>query len=367
MLNFIYFILILGLIVLVHEFGHFITAKIFGVYVYEFSIGMGPKLFSFKGKNKETTYSLRLLPIGGFVALAGEEPYDEKAKDIPDNRKLDNIAIWKRFIIMIAGIFNNILLALILFFIIGLSFGVENQKPIIEEVKKDSAFYKAGIKENDKIIKVDDHKVKTIDDLTFALFVNDEIENKKSTEFTVLRDNKKYKFTVIPEIVEEEVKIDEYEKDIVKRKLYGFSLKTFEEKTFKNLIKYPFIKVHTNIKQMTNVFKLLFKGKLGADAFAGPVGIYKVVGDTNKSSGFLGILVLTALFSINVAYLNLLPIPIFDGGKILFLLIEKIRGKKMDEKVENYLNIISAILLILLALLITVFDIGRLFKWKRIL
>lgn len=350
-MNLIYFLIILGIIVLVHEFGHFIMAKLFGVYVFEFAIGMGPKIFEIKGK--ETNYTIRLLPLGGFVSLAGEEDVVEKSKEISENRRLNNKKIYQRFLIMIFGIVNNFILAFIIFFLVFLFKGAPSQSTKIIDVEKNSPAYHSGLMKNDKIIAINFDKISTQDDINLIMFLN---KNKKLT-FVVKRNEKIEFISVTPEKIKEKIDGKEYE-----RYRYGISLSANKETGFLNAIKNSYLKIKSNVKSMIKVFKLLFSGKLGLNAFSGPVGIYNVVKDQNKSNGFLGLVILTAILSINVGFLNLLPVPIFDGGKIFFLLIEKIFNKKIDPKIELTLSLIFIVLLVIFTIYITGVDIWKMIK-----
>ena len=150
----IYMILMLGIIVFIHEFGHFIFAKKAGIYVYEFSLGMGPRIFKFKRKNDETEYSIRLFPIGGYVQMAGEELEDDK--DIPEDKKMQSKTWMQRFLTVIAGIMFNFILAIVLLFVVGLTVGAPTNKPYITQV--DEGINSSLIKENDKILAVNGKK-----------------------------------------------------------------------------------------------------------------------------------------------------------------------------------------------------------------
>ena len=163
----IYFILILGLIILVHEFGHFIFAKKFGIYVYEFSLGMGPKIFGKKDKKNETEYCLRLIPIGGFVQLAGEEVDDDDK--IPKDRKLYSKKVWQRFLVMFFGAGNNFILAFLVLFLAALIWGAPNMDPVITKVTEGYPMEEAGISSKDKILSINDHKTSTMDDVRLYL------------------------------------------------------------------------------------------------------------------------------------------------------------------------------------------------------
>lgn len=350
MLTLIYFILILGIIVLVHEFGHFIFSKIFGVYVYEFSIGMGPRLFGTKKKKGKTQYNVRAFPIGGFVALAGEDP-TEKDPEVPKGGYLYEKPIWQRFIIMGAGVFNNFLLALILLFGIGLFHGAIDMTPVVTSLDESMPMYEAGIREGDKFISINGNKVSTQDDARVYLA----LENDGSaTEFVMERDGIEYKYSVTPvEVEDEETKEKSFK--------YGITFERKLEHGFLPAVRFSFEQFGSYFKQIIITFKYLFTGKLSVNNLSGPVGIYSVVGQVTKESALLNIVNLTALLCVNVGFLNILPFPAFDGGRIFFLLIEKIKGKPVNPKIENTVNTVGFCLLMILIVFITINDILKLF------
>lgn len=351
MLTLLYFILILGLIVLVHEFGHFIFAKMFGVYVYEFSIGMGPKIIGTKTKKGKTAYNLRALPIGGFVQLAGEDATEED-KDIPKGSHLYEKPIWQRFLIMFFGAGNNFILALILLFMVGLFHGAPVMDPVITNLDEAGAMYTAGIKVGDEVVSINGNKTATTDDIKVYLTLEN---NGKETSIVVKRDGEEITYKVTPN--------KEYDEES-KKDVYRYGI-TFEENLEHGLlpaIKFTGRKFAAFAKQMVITFKYLFSGRVGLKDMSGPVGIYSIVGDAAKENTLLNLTNLTALLCINVGLLNLIPFPAFDGGRILFLLIEKIKGKPVNPKVENAINTVGFILLMLLIVVVTVSDIGKLIK-----
>ena len=186
----IWFVIILGAIVLVHEFGHFIFSKMFGVYVYEFSIGMGPKLLHFKKKNGETEYCIRLIPIGGFVSLAGEDADDNNK--IPEDRKLYSKPVWQRFLIMVAGVMNNFIFAFLLLFIMALIYGSATTKPIVDSVTVGMPAEMAGIKKGDTIVSIDGQKISSFSEIQLYL----QTSEGKEMEF-VIKDASGNKRTVM--------------------------------------------------------------------------------------------------------------------------------------------------------------------------
>ena len=338
----IYFIVILGLTVFVHELGHFIFAKKSGVHCYEFSIGMGPKIFSFKGKKgDETTYSIRLLPIGGYVQMAGEEV--ELDKNIPDENRMQSKSFIQRFLIMIAGALNNFILGIVIIFIMSLIYGSYTNKPYIENVEKNSSAYNI-IEKGDLITKVNDAKVNTIDDVLIQFQL---IKDNEKINITVKRDNKTKSVELKP-ILEK----DSY--------VYGISLANTKVHGFKNAISYTFSGFASVFKSMYIVIVNLITGNLGVDSLSGPVGIYNAIGEQAKQ-GFENVMYIAGFITINVGFVNLLPFPALDGGRILFLIIEKIRRKAINVKVENTVNLIGFALLMLLVVFITIKDVIKLF------
>ncbi len=340
----IYFIIILGVIVFIHELGHFIFAKKAGIYVYEFSIGMGPQLFKWNRKNDETDYCLRLFPIGGFVQMAGEEIEDDP--DIPKDKKFGVKKFSQKFMTVIAGIMMNFILAIVLLFIVGLVNGAPQNKPIVGDIEENYPAYTSGLKEGDQFLKINGKNANTSDKLTLQLQAN----NGEKITAEVLRDGEVKTIILNPKLV----KVDG--KETYK---YGFQIVDEVKHGFVASLEYAFTKTISLLHQMVFVIFYLITGQLSVTSLAGPVGIYDVVGDA-ANAGFINLVYLTAFISINVGFINFLPIPAFDGGRILFLIIEKIKGKPVDPKLENTIHAIGFFLLIALMILITYNDIIRL-------
>lgn len=341
------FILILGAVIFVHELGHFLFAKMCGIYVYEFAIGMGPKLISKKSKKGETVYSLRLIPIGGFCSLAGEGTDEDKK--IPKDRLLQSKTIWQRFLTMFFGAGFNFIFAILLLFIIGVVFGSPNYKPIIDEVTKDSPAEIAGIQSGDTVIEVNNHKISTTDDLSIYLTL---AKKDKPTEIIVKKaTGQQVTYQVTPK---------EKEVDGEKQYQYGITLNKTKEYGLLSAIQFTFVKTGSLFKQMFLTLGNLFTGGLKVSQLSGPVGIYSIVGEQSKG-GFANILYLVAFLSINVGFINLLPLPAFDGGRILFLVIEKIKGSPVKPETENMIHSIGFFILMALMIYITFNDILRLF------
>ena len=344
----IYFVLMLGIIVFIHELGHFLWAKKSGVYCYEFSIGFGPKLFSFKRKNDETLYCVRLIPLGGYVAMAGEEIDDDTS--VAQDKKMYNKPWYKKLIIVLAGVTNNFILGFFVLFIIALCYGSYTTKPIIGTVSKDSASYKAGIKKGDEILKINGKKVSTWDDVTLTLTLSD---NTKAQNITIkTKDNQEKNISVKPKKIKDKKGNTSY--------AYGIGLDDTKYTGALNALKYASSKFGSIFKSMIITIKALFTRKIGIGALSGPVGIYTIVGQQSKA-GLSGLLYLLAYLSINVGFINLLPFPAFDGYRAVTIIIEKITGKKVNPKVDAIVNNIGLFLLFGLMIFITIKDILKLF------
>lgn len=343
----VWFILILGAIILVHEFGHFIFSKLFKVYVYEFSLGMGPKLLHYKKKKGETEYCLRLIPIGGFVSLAGEDADDNKK--IPDNRKLYNKPVWQRFIIMVAGATMNFVFAFVVLFIMALIYGGASMKPIIATVSEDYPAYKAGIEVGDRVVSIDGERTYGWSEV--QLYIS--MSKGEEMEFVLKgTDGEKKTVMITPEVVEDEEGNKSY--------LVGIGLDNTKKTGFVNAAKYAVETTGYLFRLMFITLKQLFTGGVGVQDLSGPVGIYTVVSEEAKQ-GFESLMYLTAYLSVNVGVINLLPFPAFDGGRVLFLIIEKIRRKPVKAKTEAIVNSIGFCILILLMIVVTIGDIIKLF------
>ncbi len=351
----IYFVFILGIIVLVHEFGHFIFSKMFKVHVYEFSIGMGPAIWTSKKRQEkkkkakkkvsETTYCIRAIPIGGFVQLAGEGALEDK--NIPKENLLQGKPAWQRFLIMFFGAGNNFILAIIVLFICALIYGSPNLSTSIPTVIEGSPMADAGLQSGDTILAINNKTTKTLDDVQLYLT----IAGSKETEFTILRDNqeKKYKVTPLKGKAEEE-----------KGYSFGIQFDNTMHKGFLKSLKFSFQKFYSIARQVFITLKELFTGGVGINQLSGPVGIYSAVDET-RSAGWYSILSLIALLSVNVGIMNLIPFPAFDGGRILFLVIEKIKGSPVKPETENLIHNIGFFLLLALLVYVTFNDILRLF------
>ncbi len=333
-------ILAFGVMVILHELGHFITAKKFGVTVHEFSIGMGPCIFKW-GKG-ETQYSLRLLPLGGYVKLEGE---DEES-DNP--RAFSNISPIKRMVILVMGAVMNILLGFLCFVVIN-NVGGYVYTNNIGSFTDTSKVAEAGLMVGDEIVKLNNTKVNTYADI--KLFMMSAPEN---IEVEYVRNGEKHTVNVTPETVNG-------------GKLLGFS-PGIKKLSFTDTFEQSYYDTRFVVKAVFASIKMLFTGEAKVSDMSGPVGIVQVVDDTTEQSKeygglsvFLNILNLFAMISVNLGVFNLLPFPALDGGSIIFAAIELVTRKKLKQEVLGYINLIGLALILGLGIFVMYSDITKLF------
>lgn len=371
--NIVVLLLILTVLIFVHEFGHFIVGKLCGVHIYEFALGMGPKVLGFKRNNDPTEYNLRALPIGGYCSLAGEEGEDDT--NLPKDKFMCNKSKLKRVAILVAGVTMNFITAFVLLFLISFIWGSNEQSSYIGYIENDSPAAKAGMRVGDKIIECNGHKLSTWDKLSVITMLKN--ENNYYEYVVKHEDGKEEKYKIVPDeyviLDDESIKItDEHTLDdiikeynlnkdeVVTSKLIGIGASTEKKHGFINALDYASKKFISLVSTMLLIIGSLFTGKLGIDALSGPVGMYTVV-NAVAAYGLSNILYFAAYISINLGIINILPFPAFDGGRVLFVLIEAITHKKVDPKVEGYFHTIGFILIMMLMLYITWHDIVSLF------
>ncbi len=327
----IYAVIIFCLLIFVHEFGHFITAKLCGIKVNEFSIGMGPTLF--KKQRGETLYSLRALPLGGFCAMEGE---DEESEDA---RAFNNKPAWQRAIVLAAGSVMNLLTAIILMIIIA--FYVGQATTTLDNVEEGSPAYEAGLMAGDQMVSMDGSRINEWTDLQTVVGENE----GKEIQVTVLRDGHETDTTVTPHLDEESG-----------RTVIGV-MPEMEHRLIPSITKGVSNTWNMTV-MMYDLLGQLFTGDISAKELSGPVGIVYVVNDSARM-GLIYVVYLAALLSLNLAVMNLLPLPALDGGRLLFLLIRKITGKRVTDEMEGKIHFIGIMLLLVLMVYVTWNDIVR--------
>lgn len=412
------FIFMFGLLVSVHEWGHLIFAKRAGMLAREFAIGFGPKIFS-TTKN-ETLYTVRLLPIGGYVRVAGDDPeiielkpghhiglefndagkvkqiivnnkdkhpnahlievesidldhelyiagyeigdettvhrfdvdrnaffiMDERETQIaPFDRQFASKTVGQRAMQLFAGPMMNFILAIVIFIILGLVQGVPTDRALIGEVEPDSPAEAAGLLAGDEVIAIEGNKIEKWTEFTATVQKSPET----ALDFTILRDGKETDLTVTPK----ELQVEE-------ETIGQVGVKLAFEKSFIGTFKYGFTQTYETTKLIITNLAMLVTGQLSLDMLSGPVGIYDAT-DQVVQTGFMNFLMWTAMLSINLGIINLVPLPALDGGRLLFVGIEAVRGKPIDPQKEGFVHVIGFALLMLLMLVVTWNDIQRLF------
>lgn len=338
-------ILFFGIIIMIHEFGHFITAKFFKVRVNEFSLGMGPAIF--KKQKGETQYSVRLFPIGGYVSMEGED------SDSDDERAFNKKPVWQKILVVVAGAFMNLVLGLILLIILLSCCTDLIGTNTIKEFYPNAVSEQYGLQAGDRFVKIDGHSVWSEQDLTFLL--------SRSTDgvfdFVVERDGKKVELN--------DVKFDTEVVEGVTLVRYDFVI-IGEQPGFLNVIKNSFAQSASIVRMVWLSLFDIITGKYGMSQLAGPVGTVNIVAEIAENAASTKnletLLTIMAFITINVGVANLLPLPALDGGRLVFLLIEAVRRKPVNPKYEGYVHTAGLVLLMILMLAVTFNDILRIVR-----
>ncbi|WP_369297435.1 RIP metalloprotease [uncultured Neglectibacter sp.] len=340
-------VLLFGFVIFFHELGHFLLAKAGGILVYEFSIGMGPKLFQFK--KGDTQYTLRLFPIGGYCAMGEDE-------ESTDERAFSNKPVWRRILVIIAGGVFNIILG---FFLMLIVLGQQDTyaTTTIAKFAEDSRLEIAGAQVGDQILEIDGYAVYTDRDLSFALALADPTE----VSMKVRRDGKKVDlgtFSLAGEVGEDG-------KPVISMDFWVQP----EARTFWGLVRRSAVDTFSMARMVLESLKGIVSGRFGLNDIAGPVGTAQVISQAASAGlaeGFgqavNNIVMMIILITVNLGVVNLLPLPALDGGRLLFLIWEGITRKPVPQKYEGYVHAVGFILLMVLMVVITFSDILRLFR-----
>lgn len=330
-------ILIFGVLILVHELGHFIVAKATGIRVEEFAIGMGPKIFGVK--YGETDYSLRALPIGGYNKMSGMEPGTED-----DERGFNSKSVFQRMMVIIAGSLMNFLLAIVLFVLVFSFIGVPANSNVIGDTIEGFPAEQAGLKKGDQLTAINGEPVNNWLELTQIIQKNPE----QNLTITVQRENTILQIDVVPKKDPETGLGMIGIRDSLKTYPVWTGLKLGTERAIAILVLIVTSLVH------------IVTGQAPAEV-AGPVGIVQMIGEVAQY-GIGTVFNFAALLSLNLGLINLLPIPALDGSRLVFLAIEGVRGKPINPERENFVHLVGFAMLILLMILITYKDILRIFN-----
>ena len=340
-------IIFFGILIAIHEFGHFSAAKLLGVKVNEFAIGMGPAIF--KKRRGETLYSLRCLPIGGYCAMEGED------EDTGDPRSFTCQPGWKRFIILVAGSFMNFLLGFLIVLILYSS-AAGFYSPVISGFV-DGCPYEGTLQTGDELYSIDGHRIYFASNVTTILSRGGETH-----DIVVIRDGEKVElenFTLTPR---------EYEGYTAP--MYGFSF-TVEEATLWNTLKYSWYNTLDFVRTVWFALSDLVAGAVGVDELTGPVGIVDLITHVGQSAestkmATSDIAYLGAFIAVNIAVMNLLPLPALDGGRVFFLIlngmVHLVSRRRIPARYEGYVHAAGMVLLLGLSAYVMYNDIARLIK-----
>lgn len=336
-------IMVFGFLILIHELGHFITARIFKVTINEFSIGMGPRILSRVSKKTGIRYSLAAFPIGGFVAMAGE------LEETEDPNSFDKKPAWQRFIITAAGAVVNLIAGFIVVIVMTslIDFAGTTVAGFADMEKTGYEITTEGILEfGDEIVAIDGRRVRTLDELSYELMRR----GIEPIDITVIRGGNRIilRDVVIPTV-------EESGETFGMRDFYVFKT----EKTFGSVITYSVSKAVLIVRMCWESIIDLITGRYSLSAVSGPVGISSAIGEA-ASRGTAPFLYMFSLISINLGIMNLMPIPALDGGRLLTTIIEMITRKRLPAKIENAINATGLILLLGLSLVIMVKDVFQL-------
>ena len=350
MTTLIAFIVLLGILIFIHEFGHFLAARLGGVGVQKFSLGFGPKIIG--KKIGETEYVLSWIPLGGFVKLLGESGTEELPPE-DEKRSFYKQPTWKRLLIVLAGPVFNFLLAIVIFFIVFM-YGIPNLLPVIGQMSPDSAAASAGIAAGDKILTLNGKKITYWDEIKPI------ITESKGNDIKVIvqRGSEEKSFTVKPKLSKAKNIFGEEETAY----LIGVSPagKTVIER------KNPIMAMVSSVDRTWEISKLtvisvvkMIEGVISPRTLGGPIFIAQVAGDQVRE-GIIPFILFMAILSINLGVVNLFPIPVLDGGHIFFYLIEMVTRKEIPMKVKEWSQQIGFVALLMLMLFVIMIDIERL-------
>lgn len=331
-------ILVFGFLIFIHEFGHYIFARIFKVTIKEFSIGMGPKILKYTSKKTGICYAISAVPLGGYVAMAGED------EESDDPNAFNKKPAWQRLIITVAGATINILAGVIAVIIITAFVRIGGTTVhSFQDTEYEISSEDSGLMAGDTIIRVDGKRVRIADELSYEIMRR----GNEPIDLTVIRDG-------------EEIVLENVEFPTVEDSGQVFGMMDFmivaKEKTFGNTMGYAFSKSALIIRMTWEGIIDLIRGRYGLNAVSGPVGISAAIGDAARA-GVLQLLNIVAIISINLGVMNLLPIPALDGGRMITILAEMISGKKIPDRIEATINAVGLAVLLGLSVIILIKDV----------
>jgi len=350
--NIFAFIIVLGVLIFFHEFGHFLIARLFGVGVEKFSLGFGPRLIG--KKVGITDYRISAIPLGGYVKMVGEEPDAQIApQDLPLSFTHKHVA--KRMLIVAAGPIFNILLAVIIFFGIFLLSGTLILKPSIGSVRAGSPALAAGLEKGDLITRINQTPITSWDDM--AEIIN--ASRGRPLDLTVRRQESTLEFSIAPEkVTTKNIFGEDVQRYVIGITASGESFS--REMSIFQAASESLLQTYRVTELMVVIIAKLIKGDISTNTLGGPIMIAQMAGDSAKA-GVGSLISFIAVISINLAIINLLPIPVLDGGHLLFFAIEAVKGRPVSIKVREVAQQVGLFILILLMILVFYNDITRIF------
>lgn len=347
------FILIFGAVVIAHEFGHFLLAKANGIHVVEFAVGMGPSLISVK--RGDTKYSLKLFPIGGACMFEGEDGLNEREGE-PGEGSFNKASVWARISTVAAGpVFNFILAFVIAFIMVNMSDVFAIRDSVATQISEDGGAEAAGLQDGDRILSINGEKVRLYQEISLYMQAT---YRGGDLEIVYERDGERYTTTLTPQ----------YDEDMGIY-LLGVMNGEFQEPQGIDTLRYAWYEIRYSVKATYKSLAMLIHGQVGREDVAGPVGIaVNVVGktyDEAKNYGWQSVLIsmlnIVLMLSVNLGILNLLPVPALDGGRLVFLLLEVIRGKPVPPEKEGMVHFVGLVFFMVLMVFIFFNDLVNIF------
>ncbi len=339
-------ILVFGLLIFIHEMGHFLTARMCKVTVKEFAVGMGPKLFSRVSKKSGTRYSIRAFPFGGFISMEGED------EESDDPNAFSAKPLWQRFLITAAGSLSNLAIGIILMTILVIFSGTLGSTKIhsfhLEEGQTAAQSQAEGLMVDDVIVAVDGEHVHIPDELSYEIMRR----GIEDIDITVIRNGE--------EITIKDVTFPKASSDGINFGALDFFVYP-EERTFLSVMKHAFFRSELTIEMIWESLYDLATGRYGVEAVSGPVGVTQVLGEAAET-GFADLIHMAVVLSMNLGIMNLLPIPALDGGRLLFMIIELLRGgKRVNPNAEALIHFVGIVILLIIMVLVVFKDVAALF------
>ncbi len=343
-------LLLLGILITVHEFGHFASARMCGIPVKEFSIGFGPKLFQWHSKKHETVFSLRPIPLGGYCMFYGDTDDDPDGAQKDDPRSYSNAPVWKRMISVSCGPLMNFVLAFVVAVVLMAAYGVVLSTPVVADVTAGQPAAQAGLLPGDAFVSVNgvDMQGKSAQDVSDAI---GSLGEGQDVQMTVSREDGQHDLTIHPYYDSEQ-----------NRYMIGITIQSgYSPMPAGSVIPAAWSTCKSASTAILQALGKLFTTGEGLDQTAGPVGVIQLVAQQTQQGGLEIFLYLMVVISINVGLMNLLPIPGLDGSRLVFMIIEAVRRKPVNQRIESIVHLCGYALLLGLMLFFTYKDILRLF------